>query len=150
MDAVAFNFVVLGTDAHAKNFSVLLAAGNAMRLAPLYDIASVLPYPHIRDAGDLKLAMSADRYYRPGEIQPRHWQRLAQRASYDPEALLASLGRYVRELPDLASDVAAGCRSEGLDAPVIGELVDGIAGRCAKLAAQYAPMAEDAPAGPSP
>jgi serine/threonine-protein kinase HipA len=150
MDAVAFNFVVLGTDAHAKNFSVLLAAGNAMRLAPLYDIASVLPYPHIRDAGDLKLAMSADRYYRPGDIQPRHWQRLAQRASYDPDALLASLGRYVRELPDLASDVAAGCRSEGLDVPVIDELVDGIAGRCAKLAAQYAPMDADAPAGPRP
>lgn len=79
-----------------------------------------------------------------------HWQRLAQRASYDPEAFLAIMGRYVRDLPNLASDVATGCRVDGLDAPVVGELVDGIAVRCAKLATQYAPMADPAPAGPRP
>lgn len=150
MDAVAFNFVILGTDAHAKNFSTLLAAGGAMRLAPLYDMASVLPYPHIRDDGGLKLAMSVDGYYRPGDILPRHWSRLARRASYDPDALLGTLGRYVRELPDLAVDVAGRCRDEGLEDPVIDDLVDAIADRCAKLAAQYAPLAEDAPAGPAP
>ncbi len=150
MNAVAFNFVILGTDAHAKNYSSLLAAGNAMRLAPLYDIASVLPYPHIRGAGDLKLAMSADRYYKPDDILPRHWARLAQRASYDSDALLGTLGRFVRELPDLASGVARSCRVEGLDAPVVQELVDGVAERCARLTAQYAPLAEDAPIAPAP
>ena len=42
-DALAFNWLIAGTDAHAKNYSLLLA-GNQIRLAPLYDIASILPY----------------------------------------------------------------------------------------------------------
>ena len=41
--ALAFNFVIAGTDAHAKNFSLLLSHRGA-RLAPLYDLASYLPY----------------------------------------------------------------------------------------------------------
>lgn len=43
MRAIAFNFVLRGTDAHAKNFGLLLSAGGRYRLAPLYDIASWLP-----------------------------------------------------------------------------------------------------------
>jgi hypothetical protein len=34
--------------------------------------------------------------------------------------------------------------------PVIADLVDGIADRCTRLCAQYAPLVEDAPAGPAP
>ncbi|MCP3937217.1 MAG: type II toxin-antitoxin system HipA family toxin, partial [Actinomycetia bacterium] len=41
-DALVFNWLIAGTDAHAKNYSLLLA-GNQIRLAPLYDIASILP-----------------------------------------------------------------------------------------------------------
>ncbi len=37
--ALGFNWLIAGTDAHAKNFSVLLAGGH-VRLAPLYDVAS--------------------------------------------------------------------------------------------------------------
>lgn len=44
LTALALNWVIGGTDAHAKNFSLLIAA-RQVRLAPLYDIASVLPYP---------------------------------------------------------------------------------------------------------
>jgi serine/threonine-protein kinase HipA len=42
-DALAWNWLIAGTDAHAKNYSLLLA-GREVRLAPLYDIASALPY----------------------------------------------------------------------------------------------------------
>ena len=42
-DALAWNWLIAGTDAHAKNYSLLLAGPEA-RLAPLYDIASALPY----------------------------------------------------------------------------------------------------------
>jgi serine/threonine-protein kinase HipA len=34
MRACAFNFVIAGTDAHAKNYGLLLAAGGRYRLAP--------------------------------------------------------------------------------------------------------------------
>ncbi len=49
-DALIWNWLIAGTDAHAKNYSLLLA-GDQVRLAPLYDIASALPYPTCTCAG---------------------------------------------------------------------------------------------------
>lgn len=43
LDALIFNWVIGGTDAHAKNYNFILE-GNVVALAPLYDIASWLPY----------------------------------------------------------------------------------------------------------
>jgi serine/threonine-protein kinase HipA len=43
LDAIIWNWIIAGTDAHAKNYSFLLDAGD-VRLAPLYDLASALPY----------------------------------------------------------------------------------------------------------
>ena len=43
VDALLFTWIIAGPDAHAKNYSVLLD-GNRARLAPLYDLASILPY----------------------------------------------------------------------------------------------------------
>lgn len=43
VDSLIFNWLIAGTDAHAKNFSLLLGSQGAVRLAPFYDLASVLP-----------------------------------------------------------------------------------------------------------
>ena len=43
--AIALNRVLGGTDAHARNFSLLIGAAGNTRLAPVYDLASALPYP---------------------------------------------------------------------------------------------------------
>ena len=42
-----FNYLVGATDAHAKNHSVLFVAPDDIRLAPLYDVASIAPYQSI-------------------------------------------------------------------------------------------------------
>ncbi len=56
-DALAFNWLICNTDAHSKNYSILLGP-NAARLAPLYDVWSVMPQdPHHYRAHSL--AMSA-------------------------------------------------------------------------------------------
>ena len=44
VDAIAFNWLIAGTEAHAKNYALLLDGNGAVRLAPLYDLASILPY----------------------------------------------------------------------------------------------------------
>jgi serine/threonine-protein kinase HipA len=54
LDALIWNWLMAGTDAHAKNYSILLA-GDQVRLAPLYDISSALPYD--TDEKKLRLAM---------------------------------------------------------------------------------------------
>lgn len=39
-----FNYLIAGTDAHAKNYSIILSADGSRRLAPMYDVASIAPY----------------------------------------------------------------------------------------------------------
>ena len=53
-DALIWNWLIAGTDAHAKNYSVLLSGGQ-VRLAPLYDVSSILPYIGTRSPVDSRL-----------------------------------------------------------------------------------------------
>ena len=68
VDALAFNWLIGGADAHAKNYSLLLANGPTIRLAPLYDIASILPYDQV-DTKRIKLAM-------------KNWRRLQGQSNW--------------------------------------------------------------------
>ena len=53
VDALLYSWLTGGSDAHAKNYSLLLAADDT-RLGPLYDLSSDLPY---RPAPDINMAM---------------------------------------------------------------------------------------------
>lgn len=79
-DALIFNYLIAGTDAHAKNYALLFARGPQIRLAPLYDVASWLPYKHTNERG-VKLAMKIGGEYRTSHIAERHWTRLAYECS---------------------------------------------------------------------
>lgn len=60
-DAQVFNWVLCNTDGHSKNFSLLLAGGS-VRLAPLYDIWSMMPYdPHHYRSYSLAMSALPDR-----------------------------------------------------------------------------------------
>ncbi len=71
MQAVVFNYLILGTDAHAKNYSILHTREGFI-LAPLYDIASFAPY--VKSPKDQRLAMRIDRYYKVAQIRRRHFE----------------------------------------------------------------------------
>lgn len=87
-DALAFNWLIAGTDAHAKNYSLLLA-GNRVRLAPLYDIASILPYDE-SDGHKLSLAMKVGDEYRLLRTDRRRaWERAAGELKLDKDRLIA-------------------------------------------------------------
>jgi serine/threonine-protein kinase HipA len=76
VDGLAFNWIIAGTGAHAKNYS-LLHAGHQTRLAPLYDIASALPYDS-SDGHKLRLAMKVGNHYRlRATDRPSSWRGLA-------------------------------------------------------------------------
>ena len=82
--ALALNWIIGGTDAHAKNFSLLIGAGGKAFLAPLYDVASLLPYPGHYEPR-LKLATKIGGEARLGYIQARHWTRLAGEVGRAPQ-----------------------------------------------------------------
>jgi serine/threonine-protein kinase HipA len=135
VDALAFNWLVAGTDAHAKNYSVLIAAGGQVRLAPLYDLASALPYPGL-DTPRLRLAMKIGSKYRLAEIQARHWHALWKSLGIDEDAALSRMKAMAERLPAMVGDLGKGMRADGLDARVLAPLVKRLADRaraCAKL-----------------
>jgi serine/threonine-protein kinase HipA len=137
VDALAFNWLVAGTDAHAKNYSVLIAAGGQVRLAPLYDLASALPYPEL-DTPRLRLAMKIDSKYRLAEIQARHWRGLWKSLGIDEDAALSRAREMAESLPPLASNLGKRMTAEGLDATVLAPLVNRLVERaraCGRLLA---------------
>ena len=126
-DALIFNWLIAGTDAHAKNFSLLIAPGSQVRLAPLYDLASVLPYPQRIDLQKAKLAMKIGGTYRLREIRRNHWEACARDLRMPANDLIGRAELMIHRLIDAAPEVANTLLDEGLNDPVIGKLVDSIA-----------------------
>jgi len=98
VDALAFNWIIAGTDAHAKNYSLLLS-GSEVRLAPLYDLASALPYDEMYPQ-KLRMAMRIGGEYRIAAIRARHWRRFAETNGLDPEATIARIDDLAARTPD--------------------------------------------------
>lgn len=73
-----YNYLIAGTDAHAKNYSVMFAPESVIRLAPLYDAASAAPYvdERIWEHKPPKLAMSIGGENRVGYVTMRSIQRM--------------------------------------------------------------------------
>lgn len=133
-DALIFNWLIAGTDAHAKNYSVLIGAGGLVRLAPLYDIASILPYDDI-DLRKAKLAMKIGDEYRLHHIGAGEWRKLAATVKIDAEAVISRLRNMAAQIPDLLADEVSRAQQEGLTNPVIGRLQTRLSARAAMLAA---------------
>jgi serine/threonine-protein kinase HipA len=119
--ALGFNWLIAGTDAHAKNYSLLLARGPRIRLAPLYDIASILPYDDV-DLPKIKLAMKIGGEYKLSHIGLRHWQKFARETRIDADELIAELRSMAGQLPDMVAAVRVQAQKEGLDNAIIGRL----------------------------
>jgi serine/threonine-protein kinase HipA len=93
LDQAIFNILVANTDAHAKNYSLLHPPGGRPRLAPLYDVSTVLAWPRVVQY----LAQNiAGRKRKPGDLAGRHWDAVARSAGYRP----ADLRRRVAKLVD--------------------------------------------------
>ncbi|MGH7574782.1 MAG: HipA domain-containing protein, partial [Longimicrobiales bacterium] len=125
IDALALNWVIGGTDAHAKNYSLLIRPGS-VRLAPLYDLVSALPYPHWIPYRKAKLAMRVDREYAIHKVRARHWRALAEHCGLDAGPVVDRVGEIVDQVQGAIGAVAASLHEEGLNDPIIGDLADAI------------------------
>ncbi len=131
LDALVLNWLIGGTDAHAKNYSVLLGAGGRVRLAPFYDLASIFAYPRI-DARKAKLAMKIGGAYRLRDVALADWRELA--AEVHADALVDRARAMAAELPDRLADEIRALRAAGVDHPVVDVLARRLPERAAKVA----------------
>ena len=120
IDALGFNWLIAGTDAHTKNFSLLLS-GRRVRLAPLYDVASILPYDGF-DTHKVKFAMKIGGEYKLSQTGLRQWQKLARKVRVEPDRLIARLAAMAKQLPDEVTTARARAREQGLAAPIVERL----------------------------
>lgn len=88
---LAYNVAIGNSDAHAKNYSFLVTP-HGYRLAPAYDLNSLIPYPHYSQ----QLAMSIGKNYDYRRISIADWKDAARRSGTDPDAVLEQV-EYVNE-----------------------------------------------------
>jgi serine/threonine-protein kinase HipA len=119
LDANAFNWLIGGTDAHAKNYSLLIGAGDEVRLSPLYDLSSQLPYKELIEQ---RLAMKIGDHYDIPLIGFTEWQSLASACAVNPEILMNRLRHLADRLPEVISAARDQALTDGLNHRVITDL----------------------------
>jgi serine/threonine-protein kinase HipA len=92
LDQVIFNILVANTDAHAKNYSLILPVGVAPRLAPIYDVSTVLSWPHVVKTYAQSIG---GKKRRPDSIAGRHWEALAREVGYRPTEVKSRVEQLV-------------------------------------------------------
>jgi serine/threonine-protein kinase HipA len=158
LDLAVFNIIACNTDAHAKNYSILLRAG-AAALAPAYDIMCAEPYEGITR----NLAQTIAGKNRGEHIRRRHWERFFRESKL---GVAPSLQR-VRRLAEAVLGETARAREEveampGGAGPMLGLCEDSVSRRARAILAgledepgaadsepeQDAPPADEPGAGP--
>lgn len=94
IDQFIFNILVANSDAHAKNYSLIFEDSSVPRLAPIYDVLTMLNWKHISKTYAQKIA---GRTRTNTKIAGRHWKQFAKESGFRPTEVL---GR-VEELTDL-------------------------------------------------
>jgi serine/threonine-protein kinase HipA len=137
VDALIWNWLIGGTDAHAKNYSLLLA-GDQVRLAPLYDIASALPYGmHERN---LRFAMKLGGDYRVF-LQRNPWPRAARDLGLDEGEVADRVSKLAGVTPDAFADAVSAADIVALDRGMPDKLLDLVADRAARCRSLIEPAA---------
>lgn len=101
-DALALNWLICNTDAHSKNYSFLIGP-DRVRLAPLYDIWSILPGdPKYYGSSTLAMSALSDRRILAANNRSA-WEMTAAAVGVDPDEGLDRVERLVRTLPTAIS-----------------------------------------------
>ena len=116
-NAILLNWIVVGTDAHAKNYSVRLDRREHVRLAPFYDIASFLP--HADHLKAIAMSQKVGGKYRVQDVRARHWDRFAEEVRLPPNDVIEAGLSMTAALPSKLQAIVADMRDRGLDHPVL-------------------------------
>ena len=107
LDAVYYNWLIAGTDAHAKNYALLIASAVAW-------ITLTIDGPYWPPAP--VSGHSAAMLRNIGKYQ---WQKLAEGVGVDPEAVTARIVEIADAVLENIPEVTKRMKKEGLDHPLI-------------------------------
>jgi serine/threonine-protein kinase HipA len=105
LDMVVFNVLACNTDAHAKNYSIMIRAGGAS-LAPMYDVMCGEAWENITKNFAQKIAGKS----KGDELKGRDWQQLAHSCGLNPKQVIDRVGALAKlalaEIEAAATEVA--------------------------------------------
>ncbi|MDR0959265.1 MAG: type II toxin-antitoxin system HipA family toxin [Propionibacteriaceae bacterium] len=133
--SLVFNHLVRGSDAHARNYSILLTPGEA-RLAPLYDLNSTLSFGERWATHAAMRIGGEDRF---DHITPTHWRQAARDMDVDPEWLCAEFRAMAERLPDVIMTVSHDDEIRDIAPMTATTLVERTSGWCAQVLRGWGP-----------
>ncbi|HEX8211862.1 MAG TPA: HipA domain-containing protein [Longimicrobium sp.] len=134
---VGYAWLTAGTDAHLRNFSLLIEPGAKAALAPLYDLSSALGLAaRGRQMRNLRMAMAVGGHTALDQIGRDAWARETQRSR-----LSRSTSQRIAALAQTSADAAPSVAErlvdeEGLDAKYLQRLARAVAARASYCAAE--------------
>jgi len=106
LDMVVVNVLACNTDAHAKNYSIMIR-GNGATLAPMYDIMCGEVWDNVTKNFAQKIGGKS----RGDELRMKDWQRFARECGLNPRQVIDRVGALAKsalaEAEAAAADVAA-------------------------------------------
>ena len=123
IDALILNWFLCGTDAHAKNYGLLIAENDYRRLAPLYDIASALPYPRIMNPHKVRLAMKVGREYKIKKIGRRQWEETEAQLRVKKGSVIRQIEEMGEKMPVALEQTANQLQEKGISHSIVDQLV---------------------------
>lgn len=96
-----FNYLIGGTDAHAKNYSLLIGQNGDAMLARMYDVASGFAYDRLRRHGRLAMAIGGENRF--GRVGSGALERYAQSGPFEQFGLGVASCRAL--MMDLAQEI---------------------------------------------
>ncbi len=130
VDALVLNVLVGNTDAHAKNFSILLDAEGA-RLAPLYDILCTHCYTGLTR----RMAMRIGGQDKADWLDERHWDAFATDAGLGAGALRRRRRALAERVGPALDRVIARFDAVGWSRPITEKVSSEVARRAAQMTA---------------
>jgi serine/threonine-protein kinase HipA len=101
-----------------------------VRLAPLYDLSSALPYPQQVYPRHATLAMKIGGKYKLREITQREWKKCAKELRYDEARLMDRIREMGTQIPVLAPTIQRQQQDKGITHDVAQRLTTALQKRC--------------------
>lgn len=132
VQALTLNWLLHGTDGHAKNYSLLHGAGPSVRLAPLYDIASFWPYNEVPPK-QRKLALRVGGEYRPWRIGRAQWERFFRDARLPASRYLERVNAVIEGFTVAATNARDELADQGISHAAIDSIADEATAECERV-----------------
>src|SRR5215472_12023889 len=141
LDTVIFNLLACNSDAHAKNYSIIIRASNAS-LAPIYDVMCGEVWENVTK----NLAQKIAGISRGDQLKRMHWQQFARECGLNPKQVVDRIDTFAKsaiaEAELAASEVAA---MPAGDNPILDRTRQAVERRARRLLSQLHELEDELP-----